>query len=98
MFDWGYIIYEANLEPAFLDILDIKYAEFLFIGQGLSLINEDSGLGIVAAEIDTMVKAELESAELMFGKRHLEKKVFNDLGLKETQLGPKDSLVSGQFA
>jgi hypothetical protein len=85
----------APLDPSFFDIL---YSEYTFIGRGVSLIDEDSGEGLVAADIKSQATAEMFSARIRFGKDHIENKVFADLGVNEFSLGPKDSIKNGQFA
>ena len=83
------------MDPSFFDVL---FSEYLFIGTGLSLLDEDSGEGLVAAALDSKTTAELCEARLLFGLEHVENKVFNDLGVKESDLGPKDAIITGKFA
>jgi hypothetical protein len=52
----------------------------------------------VAADIESQTNAEMFSARIQFGKDHVENKVFADLGINNFDLGPSDSVKSGQFA
>jgi hypothetical protein len=68
------------------------------MGTGQSLLDEDDGEGLVAAALESKANAEMCEARLMFGREHVENKVFTDLGVSPGELGPKDSIVSGEFA
>ena len=56
------IITTAPLAPEFLDIL---YTEYLFIGLGTDLIEEDKGKGLVALGIETQEDMEMEEARFV---------------------------------
>lgn len=68
------------------------------MGNGDDLLMEDGGKGLVAAALDSKVNADICEARLEFGGTNMENKMYNDLGVKESELGPKDSLVTGKLA
>ena len=84
----------APLESSFLDVL---YTQYLFIGLGDNLLDEDNGKGEVAVDIACRTGREMSEAAHKYGVNHTEKKLYKDLNVSEAELGPKDSIVTGEL-
>lgn len=82
------------MDPSFLDVL---YTEYLFIGLGDDLLDEDDGKGEVAVDLECRTGREMSQAARKFGEKHTDKKLYKDLNVTEAELGPKDSIVTGEF-
>ena len=78
----------APLDPSFFDVL---YSEYVLLGGGTALFEE------ATADIRSEVSADMSAAEILYGSDHLEDKIFNDLGVNAAELGPIDSIVTGEF-
>lgn len=83
------------MEPSFLDIL---FMEYLFIGHCTNLQHVDAGKGEIAASIRAQSDLEMGDAQFVFGLKNTEHKLYKDLNIRESELGPNDALVTGEFA
>ena len=83
------------MDPSFFNIL---YSQFVFIANGTSIVEEDGGMGLIAQDLSRKVESEIGDAKWMFGKDNVKQKVYKDLNVTESQLGPQDSLITGDFA
>ncbi len=80
-----------------MDMLNVKYMEFLFIGLYTDISEEDDGFGLVAEQLHNRDERDLKRARVLFGCGHEEIMMYSDLHCPQSYLGRPDAIRNGEF-